>query len=76
VATLQRFRDQHAPSVRFLSDAKGQVMERYGVKAPVGGFAKRVTFVVDGKRRITAIQVGEDAVDAQNALQAAQACGG
>jgi len=73
VAALKTFRsDLHAPYT-FVADPDLNLVRLYDVKAPVVNYAKRTTFVVDGKRRITQVVTGSDAEDPSLALKAAAA---
>lgn len=57
----------------FVSDPRGELIERYGVKTPVVTMALRTTFVIGTDGVIRAVQTGGDAVDVSQALQAVQA---
>ncbi len=47
VAAQKKFADEQHLAYPVLSDADGSVATKYGVLAPGGRYAKRVTFVVD-----------------------------
>jgi peroxiredoxin len=69
VDTLKKFRAQFAPKLIFAADPSGALLERYGVKTPLLTFAVRTTFVIDGRRRITAVYTGGDAIEASRSLE-------
>jgi peroxiredoxin Q/BCP len=70
--TLLKFRTKYGRDIAFVSDPKGALIERYGVKTPVITLAKRTTFVIDQSGVIRAVQTGGDAIDVRNALRALQ----
>jgi peroxiredoxin Q/BCP len=47
LASHQRFAGRHRLPFRLLSDPKGEVGKRYGVRKALGVFPGRVTFVID-----------------------------
>jgi peroxiredoxin Q/BCP len=71
--TLLKFRTKYGRDVAFVSDPKGELIERYGVKTPVITFAQRTTFIIDQTGVIRAVQTGGDAIDVRNALKSVQA---
>lgn len=59
VASLGKFAEDQALTFPLLSDPDASVAKRYGVLAPGGAYAKRVTFVIDPKGILRAV---DDAV--------------
>ncbi len=70
VEQAKAFRESLKAPFPFLSDANGEVAKKYGVLADTGSarYAKRVTFVVGGDRKI--LHVERDRLDTEGALGA------
>lgn len=73
VPAIKQFREALQAPYIFISDPDNKLLMLYNVKMPLVNYAKRTTFVVDGKRRITKIDTGDDAIDPSGALKAAAA---
>lgn len=66
--TNKRFAESLSLPFPLASDPKGDVAEAYGVKN--GGYANRVTFVIDGEGKVVQTVSGKDALDPTGALEA------
>lgn len=71
VPAIKTFRDALQAPYIFVSDPDNKLLRLYNVKMPVVNYAKRTTFVVDGKQHISKIDAGSDAIDVAGALKAA-----
>lgn len=66
VAEQKKFHDKHNINFPLLCDEKSEIAEKYGVKMPVIGIAKRWTFVIDPDLTIRNIDKDVDpAMDAR-----------
>jgi peroxiredoxin Q/BCP len=66
VADQKKFHEKHKINFPLLCDEKGEVAEKFGVKMPVIGIAKRWTFVIDPDLKIRNIDKDVDpAMDAK-----------
>lgn len=50
--TSARFREAQQLPYALVSDPKGRILARYGVKWPLVGISRRATFVIDRERRV------------------------
>jgi peroxiredoxin Q/BCP len=66
--TQKKFSDSLNLPFPLLSDPKGDVAKAYGVDGP--GYAKRVTFVIDGDGSVVKVLEGKDALDPAPAADA------
>lgn len=67
---LARFAEDLELEYPLLSDFKREVSAAYGVLNEEGGYANRVTFVVDKEGVIRHIEEGRSAIDPAGALSA------
>ena len=56
VGEQARFVESQTLNFQLLSDPDGSVARKYGVHA--GGFAKRVTFIIDGQGKLRHVDAG------------------
>lgn len=70
VETLRKFKAENQLPFTLLSDAKGEVAEKYGGTVPVLGLANRVTYVIGKDGAIVQITTGGDAIDPTTAIAA------
>lgn len=52
IASHRAFAEKYALNFDLLADPDGLVVRRFGVKAPVGGIALRISYLVDGEGMI------------------------
>lgn len=77
VAEQKKFHDKHKINFPLLCDQKSEVAEKYGVKMPVIGIAKRWTFVIDPELTIRNIDKDVDpAMDARKTAKLLEALQG
>jgi len=67
-ATQKEFAKQNGVEYPLLSDFKREVSRAYGVLNEEGGYANRVTFVIDKQGVIRNIETGSSAIDPAGAL--------
>ncbi len=72
-AANKRFSEDIGVSFPLLSDFKREVSRAYGVLNEEGGYAERVTFVIDKEGIIRHVERGRDAIDSKGALEAVRA---
>jgi thioredoxin-dependent peroxiredoxin len=70
VEKLAKFRAEFNLPFVLLSDAKGEVVEKYPGKIPVLGVANRATYVVGQDGLVKEIITGGDAIDPSAAVAA------
>jgi peroxiredoxin Q/BCP len=68
VDSHRKFAEKYALPFPLLADPKGEAVEAYGVKGV--GYARRVSFVIDGEGFVTKVLEGGDALDPTGALEA------
>jgi peroxiredoxin Q/BCP len=54
-STQKEFHAKHRLSFDLLADPKGEALEKYGVKVPVIGVARRTTFIIDPELKVRSI---------------------
>ena len=67
--TQTKFAESLKTPFPLLADPEGTVARAYGV-ANEGGYANRVTFVIDAEGKVRAVFEGKDAVDPAGAIAA------
>jgi thioredoxin-dependent peroxiredoxin len=55
----RRFRQEHGLPFMLLSDEDKAVIRAYGVAGPFGIGVRRATFLIDGRRRITDVELAD-----------------
>jgi peroxiredoxin Q/BCP len=69
-ARQAEFRRTIGAEFSFVSDPKGDLIKKFGVKTPLVTFAKRTTFVIGKDRKVLHVETGKDAVDGSGAAEA------
>ena len=70
VETLKKFKEEFKLPFLLLSDAKGEVADKYGGRVPVLGLANRATYVIGQDGKVLEIVTGGDAIDPSSAISA------
>lgn len=55
IATHKRFQEAHKLSFPLLSDAQGDVAQKYDARVPLIRFTRRITYLLDTEHRIAAV---------------------
>lgn len=66
----ESFRREIGAEFSFVADEKLELIELYGIKAPLLSLAKRRTFVIGRERKILHVDAGNKALSAEGAAEA------
>jgi peroxiredoxin Q/BCP len=68
--TQKKFKAKIGAPFAFVADPDGELIDHFGVKAPVVTIAKRYTFVVGAGRKLLHVDDGSDAIDPGGVIKA------